>query len=260
MKCFTLIAALVFAGAAQAAAPDISNVNAPITVDAKQRVGNLASVNGSIHIGDQASAGVVHTVNGGITLDEGATALSLKVVNGAIHAQRNVAISGPVTSVNGTITLEPAGIAGAVSTVNGAVHLNAAHVRSVTTVNGSVTLEPEAEVADRIATVNGRVRLNAAHVGGGIETVEHDIDIGPNSRVEGGLLVRKRDRGWFEKLLHEWFPEREPPPRIVIGPGAVVTGTLRFQCEVKLYVSDRARIGAVEGATAIAYAGEQPLA
>jgi len=46
--------------------------------------------------------------------------------------------------------------------------------------------------------------------------------------------------------------------RVVIGPGAVVKGTLSFQREVKLYVSDRATIGPVEGATVNKFSGEHP--
>ena len=45
---------------------------------------------------------------------------------------------------------------------------------------------------------------------------------------------------------------------VVIGPGAVVKGTLKFQREVKLYVSDRATIGPVEGATVNKFSGEHP--
>lgn len=220
MRLCTLIAAMVIAGPALAAPPDISQVN------------------GTIHIGARASVADVHSVNGGITVEDGASAASVETVNGGIHLQRDVRING------------------AVSTVNGAVQLNAARAASVTTVNGSVTLDPSADVSGRVTTVNGAVHVNASHVGGGIETVAHGIDIGANSRVEGGILVRKREETW----IRQWFPEHNLPPRIVIGPGAVVTGTLRFQGEVKLYVSDRARIGAVEGATAIAFSGEQPPA
>ena len=39
-------------------------------------------------------------------------------------------------------------------------------------------------------------------------------------------------------------------------PGAVVQGDLRFEREVTLYVSDKATIGRVSGATAIIFAGE----
>ena len=45
-------------------------------------------------------------------------------------------------------------------------------------------------------------------------------------------------------------------PRIEIGPGAAVRGELRFEDEVKLYVSDQASIGRVMGATPILFTGE----
>jgi cytoskeletal protein CcmA (bactofilin family) len=105
-------------------------------------------------------------------------------------------------------------------------------------------------VSGRLSTVNGAIQLDAAHVGGGIETTNGDIEIGPNSRVEGGILVEED---------HSWFSFGTPKiPRVVIGPGAVVKGTLRFKREIKLYVSDRATIGAVEGATANKFSGEHP--
>jgi hypothetical protein len=47
-------------------------------------------------------------------------------------------------------------------------------------------------------------------------------------------------------------------PRIVIGPGVTVQGELRFERTVKLYVSDKATIGTVTGATAIPFSGDTP--
>jgi hypothetical protein len=38
----------------------------------------------------------------------------------------------------------------------------------------------------------------------------------------------------------------------------VIGGSLKFERPVKLYVSDRARIGPVEGATAISFSGQRP--
>jgi hypothetical protein len=45
-------------------------------------------------------------------------------------------------------------------------------------------------------------------------------------------------------------------PRIEIGPGATVQGELKFDREVRLYVSDKATIGPVTGATAIPFSGD----
>jgi hypothetical protein len=87
-------------------------------------------------------------------------------------------------------------------------------------------------------------------VGGGLETVNGDISLRGTSRIEGGILVRKP-----EFSLFHW---ESSGPRIVIGPGATVAGSLRFEREVRLYVSDRATIGPVTGATPIRFAGESP--
>ena len=57
------------------------------------------------------------------------------------------------------------------------------------------------------------------------------------AHVDGGIHVEK-DISWF----HIWFWS-EDTSRVVIGPGSVVGGTLRFERKVNLYVSDRARGG-----------------
>jgi hypothetical protein len=44
----------------------------------------------------------------------------------------------------------------------------------------------------------------------------------------------------------------------VIGPHAVVQGTLEFRREVVLEVSDSAQIGTVKGATPVKFSGERP--
>jgi hypothetical protein len=44
----------------------------------------------------------------------------------------------------------------------------------------------------------------------------------------------------------------------VIGPGAVVEGDLRFERDVRLYVSDQATVGPISGATAIRFSGDRP--
>ena len=138
-----------------------------------------------------------------------------------------------------------------IETVNGSVTLGdeAKVARTVEAVNGSIRLGKGADVAGHVSNVNGRIALDAAHVGGGIETVSGDIEIGADSRVEGGLLVDKPS-GW------SWGKSRNP--RVVIGPRAVVTGTLEFRRDVDLYVSDSAKIDKVVGATPQKFPGEQP--
>jgi hypothetical protein len=75
--------------------------------------------------------------------------------------------------------------------------------------------------------------------------------VGADSRVEGGIRVEKRSGGF---TLSFW----KSTPRIVIGPGAVVEGALEFEREVKLYVSDTAKVGEIKGATPVRFSGEKP--
>ncbi len=118
-------------------------------------------------------------------------------------------------------------------------------------VNSAIILGDGALVGGSLRrSVNGGIRLSAARVDGGITTVNGNIDIRGDSRVEHGIHVQKVDHG----LLH--FDSSVP--RIVIGPGATVSGELRFEREVKLYVSDQATVGTVTGATAIPFSGDSP--
>jgi hypothetical protein len=98
--------------------------------------------------------------------------------------------------------------------------------------------------------VNGKIILAGAHVGGGIKTVNGSMSITGPSHVEGGILVKKSSGELFQVV--------RDVPRIVIGPGATVLGELRFEREVKLFVSDKASIGTVTGATPIPFSGETP--
>jgi DUF4097 and DUF4098 domain-containing protein YvlB len=218
--CVLAAAAALFAGTAFAAPPDVSRINGGVEVTAGEPRGEVSTINGSIHIEDRAVVGRAHTVNGGITLGAGATAQALSTVNGSISVRAGAKVSGIVKSVN-----------------------------------GGIALEPQAEVSGHLSNVNGQIRLDAAHVAGGIETVSGNIDIGPRSRVEGGIWVRNTCSTGFWAWL---FASHCEPSDVVIGPDAMVQGTLRFEHEVKLYVSTRARIGPVQGAKAIVYSGERP--
>ena len=96
--------------------------------------------------------------------------------------------------------------------------------------------------------MNGKIGLTAAHVAGGIKTVNGSISILGASHVEGGIMVDKPTGIMFNS----------DDPVIIIGPGAVVQGDLRFERKVKLYVSDKATIGNVIGATAVPFSGDSP--
>ncbi len=188
-------------------------------------------VNGSVHVAAGKPADSAETVNGNIEIADNAAVTSASTVNGGIHLGEN-ATADTVNTVNGNITLA-----------------NGAHVaKTAQAVNGGVALRDNSEVLGSVGNVNGRIELTAAHVAGGIKTVNGSISIFGNSHVEGGILVDKSGT----QLIHFG----DDVPRIVIGPGATVQGNLRFEREVKLYVSDKATVGPISGATAIPFTGE----
>ncbi|WP_266169185.1 hypothetical protein [Dyella subtropica] len=213
----TLLAlALVLPLAALARDNDIDKINGAVRVENGQQAGNVSTVNGAVHIGDNATVHKASTVNGSVELGEKSQAIE-------------------ISTVNGSTTL------GAGSRVSG----------EVGTTNGAIRLGKGAEVNGKASTVNGSISLDAAHVGKGIETVSGSINVGANSRVEGGILVEKPGG---------WFHNNSRPPHVVIGPHAVVQGTLEFRREVVLQVSDSAQIGPVKGATPVKFSGEAPAA
>lgn len=187
---------------------------------------------GSIDIAAGEHAGDLHTVNGSISVGENA-------------------VVGDAHTVNGSITLASHASAAELKTVNGSVRLDTdARVSGdAHTVNGKMTLENGADVAGGLANVNGHVQVAAAHVGGKIDTVNGGIDLGPDAHVDGGIHVGK------DNSIHTGA---ERIPHVVIRSGTVVGGTLVFERPVQLYVSDRATIGRVEGATPIRFSGDRP--
>jgi DUF4097 and DUF4098 domain-containing protein YvlB len=196
-----------------------------------------------------AGAGETSKVLGSIDVGAGEHTGDLSTVNGSISVGAN-AVVGSAHTVNGGIELESHASAAELKTVNGSVHLAQA-VRvagNVRAVNGKVRLEDGADVSGQLRNVNGAIRIGAAHVGGGIQTTTGSIELGPDARVEGGITMEKDDSSANSERL----------PRVVIAAGSVVAGTLRFDRPVKLYVSERATIGPVEGAVAVPFSGAEP--
>lgn len=194
---------------------------------------DIDNVNGTARVEAGQHAGDVSTVNGAVRIGAGAVVKKASTVNGAVELG-DKAQAAKVDTVNGAISLADG------SHVNGTVEAT----------NGSIRLRPNAEVGGRLSNVNGSIVLDAAHVAGGIETVNGDITVGAGSHVEGGILVDKNN-SWFH-----FGTERVP--HIVIGPHAVVQGTLEFRRPVLLQVSNSAQIGPVKGATPVKFSGATP--
>jgi hypothetical protein len=190
-------------------------------------------INGSIHVPAGKPPGAVATVNGSIHVDDNAAVTTATTVNGSVHLGDHASATS-LNSVNGPIVL------------SGGARVSG----SVSSVNGDLTLGDGAEISGSLSNVNGKISLTAAHVGVGIKTVSGSINITGASRVEGGILV--------EKPSSELVAIVRDVQRIVIGPGATVQGELRFERPVQLFVSDKATIGTVTGATPISFTGESP--
>jgi hypothetical protein len=192
---------------------------------------DVTRLNGSVEVADGQHAGNVSTVNGSVTVGANAVVREAHTVNGAIHLDHDATATSA-------------------STVNGAIHVaEHAHIGGgLHTVNGALSVGDGSSVGGELATVNGAIRVGGAHVGGRIDTVNGDIDVGGGAQIDGGIVVEEQ-HGW------QWTTR---VPRVVVGPGAVVKGTLQFKREVQLYVSDRATIGPVEGATARRFSGAEP--
>ncbi|HWG10846.1 MAG TPA: hypothetical protein VN693_05035 [Rhodanobacteraceae bacterium] len=193
-------------------------------------------------------------INGSVHVEAGQAPSDASSVNGSIEVAANARVEDAST-VNGSISLGDHAAAKSADTVNGGVSLDdGAQVSgNIESVNGALKLSPGAAVGGHATNVNGHITIDGAHVGGQVETVDGDIDITGNARVDGGLLVHKPDSGWFHFGI-----DRDPV--VTIGPGATVNGTLKFERPVKLYVSDRATVGQIVGATPVKFSGDQPPA
>jgi len=211
----------------------------------------LAAVLALSACGESTNSDESTKVNGSIEVPAGRQASAVATVNGSIQIDDNAAITS-ATTVNGNVHLGNHATAASLNSVNGSIILGTgAHVSgSASSVNGELNLKDGAEISGSLSNVNGKITLTAAHVAGGIKTVNGSMNVIGASHVENGILV--------EKPSSELLQMVREVPRIVIGPGATVQGDLRFERTVQLYVSDKATIGTVTGATAIGFSGDAP--
>lgn len=192
----------------------------------------------------------ISKVNGGITAESGQHYGDLDTVNGGITVESR-ATANKVETVNGGITIEDEAQVRSLETVNGGIHAGErVHVTDgAETVNGGIRFDFNSQVGGDVTTVNGGITVRQSEVGGQLHTVSGDITVGAKSVVHGGILVEKP---------HGISFGRQRTPRIVIGPNAIVQGTLRFDREVELFVHPSAKIGTVVGAKVQAWSDSLP--
>jgi hypothetical protein len=174
-----------------------------------------------------------------------------------------VASGEPIETITRDISLSERAQAGSLHSLSGAVTMqrNSRVAGNVETGNGEIVLEAGSEVTGKLSNTTGTIRIDAARVGGLVSTTYGDIYIGADSRLDGGILVHKRNvigLSLGDDLKLGIPVGRSTPPRVIIGPRATVAGVLRFKREVKLLVSESATIGPVVGATPVLFATEQP--
>lgn len=203
----------------------ISTISDDVQTQAGQAYGSLASVSGDIHVAAKAHAGSVHAVSGQINIDDGAQVGDIATTSGDIQVGNNVG-TGAVKNVSGNIAL------GHDVVVDG----------GVTTVSGAIFVAHDSRIGGNIAAVSGDIGLVRTEVRGDITFVASNVTVGIGSHVTGRVHLKKPT-----------FGKTDQPPRVVIGPGAVVDGPLVFELPVTLYVHSTARTGPISGATPIAF-------
>lgn len=216
-----------------------ASVNKSIKVDAGSESDGATTVNGSISVGEGANVtGTLKTVNGKIRVDENSTIEDAVTVNGSLSISDNVK-AGNLTTVNGSVSV------GEKSTVGG----------EVGAVNGRIKLESGSSVAQDVGNVNGDIDFQGSEVGGNVQTVSGNVDLSDGAVIKGDLIIEKPS-------MWSWGEKKSRTPEIVIGPGSRVEGTIRLEREVKLYISDSAEVGGVEGemsmSDAVRFSGDHP--
>lgn len=214
------------------------------------------SLNKSIEVGDGVEAGGQSSVNGSISIGEGAVISgSVETVNGTIRIEKNARVEDAET-VNGSIRMASGVTAEDVGSVNGSIRLgeNVTIDGEVSVVNGKISLDRGTRVADDVSNVNGEISLTGAEIGGDLTTVNGDVTLDEGSTLRGNLIIEKPG-GWG------WNRDRRKP-KVIIGPGSKVIGSIELEREVELFISESAEVGGVTGEMgmddAVRFSGSRP--
>ena len=216
-----------------------------------------ASINKSVKVAPGAESGGETSVNGSITVGEGATVTGgLNTVNGKIRVGDDATVEN-VHTVNGSVSIGSDVSAGSLETVNGSISLGekSTAAGAVEAVNGRIQLAKGSEVTEDVSNVNGDISLVGSEVGGDLSTVNGDVALSDGAVLKGDLIVE-------EPSSWGWSSKKSRTPEIVIGPGSRVEGVLRLEREVKLFISESADVGGVEGVMsmddAVRFSGDRP--
>ncbi len=211
--------------------------------------------NKSVRIDDGAESNGASSVNGSITVGKKATVTgSLSTVNGSIRVGEGSRIEGAST-VNGSLRISDDSHTEDLQTVNGGIRVGKQVVvdGEITAVNGKINVNTGSSVDGEVSNVNGSIVLSGSTVARDVSTVNGDIRVVDGAVVKGDVIV--------EEVSNSFFGNGKKPT-VVIGPGSRVEGVLLLKREVKLYISDRAEVGGVEGVMsmddAVRFSGDRP--
>jgi DUF4097 and DUF4098 domain-containing protein YvlB len=196
-----------------------------------------ASINKSITIGAGTTADGASSVNGNVTVGEGAIVTGdVSTVNGTVPRIEDA------ETVNGGLSVGANATTRSLGTVNGAIRVGAGATidGSVEAVNGKIELGKGTKVDRDVQNVNGTIELSGAEVGGDLETVNGDVELMDGAILRGDLVIEEPGN-WG------WKKQKNRKPRVIIGPGSVVEGTIRLEREVELFISESASVGGVSG-------------
>ena len=231
---FAGLAALVFS------LPAYSNDNKSVRIDDGAESNGASSVNGSITVGKRATVtGSLSTVNGSIRVGEGSRIEDASTVNGSLR----------ISDDSHTEDLQ---------TVNGGIRVGEQVVvdGEITAVNGKINVNTGSSVDGEVRNVNGSIVLSGSTVARDVSTVNGDIRVVDGAVVKGDAIVEEVSNSFFGIFGNG------KKPTVVIGPGSRVEGVLLLKREVKLYISDRAEVGGVEGVMsmddAVRFSGDRP--
>jgi UDP-3-O-[3-hydroxymyristoyl] glucosamine N-acyltransferase len=221
------------------AAPALgANLNKSIKIESGTTSDGASTVNGSVKVGkDAIVTGDVSTVNGTIRVYENARVEDVETVNGSLRIGDGVHAEN-LSSVNGSVQV------GTDVIIDG----------EVSVVNGKISLESGTKVSRDVSNVNGEINLEGAEVGGDIETVNGDVLLSDQAVLRGDLTIKKPS-GWGNN-------HNRRIPKVIIGPGSRVGGTIFIEQKVELFVSTTAEVGGVSGVMsmddAVRFDGEWP--
>lgn len=199
-----------------------------------------ASLNKSIKIGDGETASGASTVNGSITVGSDAVVTgTVSTVNGTIRIGENSRVEDAET-VNGSLRVSDGVQSQDLSSVNGAINVGTGVTvdGEISVVNGKINLKSGTTVSRDVSNVNGEIKLSGAEISGNLSTVNGDVLLQDKALIKGNLTVEKPS-GWNNNNSRK--------PKVIIGPGSRVGGSIILEQEVELYISTSAEVGGVTG-------------